>query len=626
MYRFVRHRPRPLPLPRPGVVALVICATFVTWLPRVALAQFGPGAGGGMRPGSGMGAPGQGPPEKDAETNAEAAPETQGQEPALQPLPAWPGQKEKALQFFQLNGYIRGRAYLFHQADLGVAPSASGAGVISPFYVPYSEFPTDNSEGPSCNAREGGGCRTTNLTSADMRLRLEPTINVSDQVRVKAQIDVLDNTVLGSTPEGFYMNGLAPPRDVPLAAFARTQVPPTSGVNAFYDSIQVKRAWAEVRTPIGELRFGRMPSHWGTGMAVNNGDCLDCDFGVNVDRLMFATKAFNHFLVLTWDWVATGPTTALFNPNQRTGIQYNADPLEDVAQWGIALGRQDRPDELKERVERGEVAFNYGGYFVYRRQDWDLSTNPGTGMNGGVAFTGTTPNQLVDALVPRDAWAFIPDIWLRLNWRKLSVEAEGVMIYGKINKLSDQLSSFAKNGGLNILQFGAVGRIDYRLLHDALRIGLEVGYASGDSAEDANGVINVRRAVPIHANSVTNFMFDPDYHVDLILFRRIIGTVTNATYFKPHAQYDILDNLFARVDVIYSLANNAVGWPGNSHNLGLELDGSIWYHNDEEGFSAGIAYGVLFPFAALNFPSEIYGQGFEAQAAQTVQGRVIVKF
>mgnify|MGYP002145133290 CR=1 FL=1 len=49
---------------------------------------------------------------------AEAAPETQGQEPALQPLPAWPGQKDKAVQFFQLNGYIRGRSYLFHQADL----------------------------------------------------------------------------------------------------------------------------------------------------------------------------------------------------------------------------------------------------------------------------------------------------------------------------------------------------------------------------------------------------------------------------------------------------------------------------------------------------------------------------
>jgi hypothetical protein len=90
------------------------------------------------------------------------------------------------------------------------------------------------------------------------------------------------------------------------------------------------------------------------------------------------------------------------------------------------------------------------------------------------------------------------------------------------------------------------------------------------------------------------------------------------------------------VDVIYSLANNPVGYPGNSVNLGLELDGSVMYHNDEEGFYAGISYGVLFPFGALNYPFCIYGGGAcdpsnatngpGASTAQTVQGRIIVKF
>ncbi len=27
-----------------------------------------------------------------------------------------------------------------------------------------------------------------------------------------------------------------------------------------------------------------MPNQWGLGMQYNAGDCLDCDFGMNVDR------------------------------------------------------------------------------------------------------------------------------------------------------------------------------------------------------------------------------------------------------------------------------------------------------------------------------------------------------
>src|SRR5262249_57042464 len=144
------------------------------------------------------------------------------------------------------------------------------------------------------------------------------------------------NLVLGSTPEGTVLGtqgvpGAAapapPPANVPIPGFNRTQVPPQAGRNSLTDSVQVKRAWAEVRTPFGELRFGRMPSHWGTGMFVNNGDCLDCDYGTNADRVMFATKLWGHFFAFLWDWVATGPTTSMIGPQMTSGPNYNADPL-----------------------------------------------------------------------------------------------------------------------------------------------------------------------------------------------------------------------------------------------------------------------------------------------------------
>ena len=38
--------------------------------------------------------------------------------------------------------------------------------------------------------------------------------------------------------------------------------------------------------------------------------------------------------------------------------------------------------------------------------------------------------------------------------------------------------------------------------------------------------------------TVDNFRFHPDYHIDQILFREIIGTITDAIYIRPHAARD----------------------------------------------------------------------------------------
>ena len=56
--------------------------------------------------------------------------------------------------------------------------------------------------------------------------------------------------------------------------------------NGFVSSIRAKRAWAEVDTEFGSIRFGRMPWHWGRGVFFNQGSCADCDVGTTVDRTM----------------------------------------------------------------------------------------------------------------------------------------------------------------------------------------------------------------------------------------------------------------------------------------------------------------------------------------------------
>ncbi len=618
-------------------------------LPSSAFAQFG-GGGGGMRPGnpgSGPqpGTPGGGGPggEQKEEGAAEAAPENPAENPALQPLPEWPQQREKALQFFQLNGYLRFRAYLFHNFNMGnyanpLEGTATGSGTAQrpPFYIPYSEIGSTGQKTPtvgsnpisSCAARDGANCRTDNLTSADMRLRLEPTINVTSQVRVKAQIDLFDNLVMGSTPDGYYTNGAA--STGAISALANSQASPTAGSNSVFNSIRAKRAWAEVRTPFGELRFGRMPNHWGLGMLYNNGDCLDCDYGQTVDRVMFHTKLWQHFFAFMWDWVATGPTTQIVGPQTGQGVFYNADTIDDVSQWSIAAGRMDSAEQLKEKIDEGKVVFNYGTYLTYRQQDWSESTNP-------TMVTNNKATDLQASLSPRHARIFVPDVWLRLNWKKLHIEMEAAMFIGNIGNLSDVYKNPQYTRGSTQILSGAVAlKADYKLLHDALKIYFDFGFASGDDSDSVdpvtgfdNGVLNNQYANrPPFGNAIHRFTFDPDYHVDLIMFRRILGAVSNATYFKPGVSYDIIDNFGARVDLIYGLANRPVGYPGNSYNLGLEIDAALTYKNEEEGFYASLVYGVLFGFDALSQPASIYGPAnkHDSDIAQTFQGRLAVKF
>src|SRR5262249_24454928 len=150
-----------------------------------------------------------------------------------------------------------------------------------------------------------------------------------------------------------------------------------------------------------------------------NGDCLDCDYGTNADRVMFATKLWGHFFAFLWDWVATGPTTQIIGAQQNQGVFYNADPIDDVSQWILTLGKMDTPETIKEKLDQGKAVFNYGGYFVFRRQDWAQKTNPTSPVNND-------PKDLQAALAPRDAWAFIPDLWFKLAWKKLQLELEGV--------------------------------------------------------------------------------------------------------------------------------------------------------------------------------------------------------
>jgi hypothetical protein len=62
---------------------------------------------------------------------------------------------------------------------------------------------------------------------------------------------------------------------------------------------------------------------------------------------------------------------------------------------------------------------------------------------------------------------------------------------------------------------------------------------------------------------------------------------------------------------------------------GVELDADVGYHNDEEGFFAGISYGFLIPLSAMDHTADLFPDAEEqgdASNAQTIRMRFALTF
>ena len=555
------------------------------------------------------------------------------------------GLAKPKIQFFELHGYFRWRTDLFQNLDLRsnklVEPTMGSpyrlqnldfSSTSFPVILPLTEIGDNWAVTPGGTADLGRGAET--LAGTNMRVRLDPVINVSELLRIKMTIDVLDNVVLGSTPEGYNPRIGLRPADVPILAFSGSLAPPDAR-NSFSDSIRVKRAWAEIRTPYGELRAGRMGSHWGLGLLANDGNCLDCDYGDNVDRILFATKIDRFVIVPALDIPVSGFTSA--RHVEYFGQPYDLDQLDDVHQYILAIARKDTPEELAALALRGEFSLNYGVYFVFRNMSFSGAENPtASGKPGSSDFTDYR-------LYPVNAEAYIPDIWGRFIWGPLSIEAEAVFLYGKIE--SNPFNAGANCGDAaavlpdpkamcRILQFGAALHASLKLLDDKLTIRFRGGVATGDEGEgiaptNADGLLPSWTA----DSKLTAFRFDRDYIIDLILFRQILGTITGATYFNLGGTYEALPGLNLKLDAIYSLAVEPTSTPGNRPGLGFEVDGEVNY-TTKDGFFGAVQGGFLYPLKGLWFPDNIFGftvagvpvGDVKATPAYTLQGFLGIRY
>ncbi len=524
---------------------------------------------------------------------------------------------------FTLNGYFRVRGEYLDNISLRRIPLERLNQDPFARWIPIDNSPSSGGNGvlpqggctgpPQSPASQQQRCNgSAVLRYADMRLRLQPTLSLSDNIRLHMMVDVFDNLVLGSTPEVKSVDqfgqiqGRAP--GVPVDTLTQTVSPPEAYRNTVRDAIIVRRAWAEVtNSTIGQLRFGRMGNQWGLGMLWNAGGptnpletVLDQDFQSDVDRIQLIGKFKGIFFGVSWDFANKG---YIYDPVEDIqGLARDASTLDDTRQWSFLVAHRMDPLAQAKRINRGKWVFNGGAYFIYRSQFLSTSTAPLAG----------TPSVIENSFVRRDANVYIPDGWFQVLWKELRLELEVAGFLGQIQNISpSEFPPTAEGSRYKLRQWGLAFEGEYRFLQKKLGVYLKGGAASGDPDVVGLSQYEDLATQPVGQKTISTFSFHPNYRIDLILWRRIMGRIAGAYYLAPSISYDIIRSDFgrvlgARLDFIYSRAMYQQQTYSSEANLGAEIDIGIYYRTENgpkftDGFYAATQFGILFPLAGLQY-------------------------
>lgn len=401
-------------------------------------------------------------------------------------------------------------------------------------------------------------------------------------VAVKARIDWLDNVALGGNPD---LAGGAP-------ATSGGQRPTT---------VVLKRAWGEALTPVGTLAVGRMGAHFGLGISANGGDCEDCDHGDAADRFAFVSPLAGHLVAFAYDIASREP----FTEGKSGGHVLQLERTNAVTGPTFALFKVHSPATLARRAAAGRTSVEYAGYVTRRTQDNDVPASYLPTAMPRPAFTSAD-------VVGRGLSATGTGAWLRISNARLRIEAELAYLRARVEQPS-LIPGAEITLPVTSRQLGFA--FQSAIVAGPVQLGVDAGYASGDDAPGFGafpkpgqsaampGAFDGPQANPPRDRTVDNFRFHPDYRIDQILFREIIGTVTDAVYVRPSLRATLLavgnGKLEAIAALILSRAVEPRSTPSGAAALGTELDPEVRYAS-RDGFVVNLAYGLLLPGAAFD--------------------------
>lgn len=331
-----------------------------------------------------------------------------------------------------------------------------------------------------------------------MRLRIDPTLKVNDFLSLHTQFDILDNIVFGSqtTKQLEVLSPVVGTINLPSGAGSLSLVGGAAGENG---SINVRRAWMDIFTPVGKVRIGRQPSHWGLGIFQNDGNGRQGDFGDTADRVLFLTQ--HEF-----------QNGGAFTVGALWDIAYESQ--RDPRIGGLAAAIRDNGQDTNQYAAvfyYEEPRFTFGAYGGLRRRNGSNgTTTTATDVNGATVNTGIDGNTLM----------YFADAYGKFKIdRHHKVGFEYVRLGGKIST-GVAINAIAFPGlaapgiiqlpakqdlAVNLAAMEAEGKYDW-----GGEWKVQGGFAEGDGS-------------PL-SQRITQYGFRPDYNLGLLMFNQPLGT------------------------------------------------------------------------------------------------------
>jgi len=347
-----------------------------------------------------------------------------------------------------------------------------------------------------------------------------------------------------------------------------------------------------------DLQIGRMGDHFGLGMLRNDGRNVFADFQSEMDRIALSAEMMGFRAMVARDNMASLPVSAPLIAAD--SVEFGIQDATDVLRWVFQLHGGQFDDAAE--------GLGWGVAFLHQSQEIGLaaehSSSAGDAVEPGCL---QKESDSCTALVPRDAalmWSQAHLRYVRATpYGRLHAEMEAAVLYGTLAN-SDILT--ATDTAKTLISGGLASRLTWQ--RPTSRWSLDAGFASGEG-EGGFGVLDqdnfkqLDLADQPHRSLLTGFRFHRGFLVDGLLFREIIGAVSNTWYVRPAYRQRLLDvgaggHLALEVGVLGAVAASREATPGRARVLGIEPE--LRVDLDDGGSHWGrLHVSYLLPGAAL---------------------------
>ena len=483
-------------------------------------------------------------------------------------------QQGKPVKYFELYGYFNvANIFTYNMKLNNNNPYMRDRKTINSIYT--------DEEG---NRSPSGTNNESVLNWAWLKLHLEPVINIAETMEIHTKLSIFGNTAMGADNYEIDKkeNGLM--RDAQLSTSA----------NIVFEGL-----WGVFDTPIGQLKIGRMPFHWGLGILYSDGNKFNSlSSGNYLDRIQLTIPILGFKLIPAFDIASTGFLDKYHD--------YFIDSTQKDDGFNVSLMftmQEDDPAVLENKLLNEKTVVEVGAMVMFSWKnnasgEWDKDFEPDNSRDDQFI----KDNRLY-AYTGQGAKLWKLDAWLNLHYKSFSFKTELAFLTGSIGKIRIE---DGRDKSVKTQMVGWAADMELRVIPKKFHLGLLTGIASPDDADyvqsdswDTPG-LSVNNSSTKGDQTVENFRFNKDYNFNSALWNQFLGRFTAGYYASLTGTYFFLDDLKGYIGATYTMAlkkNNSLGGEGLPN--AVEPFVGIDYAN-KSGMRLGTRYQIGIPLAGLD--------------------------